>query len=374
MKNVIIVNPEDFSNLGIEGQSLAMREYFEAAAMQFIDFSKNDMEEAEAEIKASLKVSIVRMNDEYFVFGLTAIINNMSVYNETLFPNKNVFNLGDEAVSGIKVTPEIILRYASSEAVKKINGFEEAILKEGWRTNPDIIVQNEVSHPQIVLRGIREIVDDEAKTEQFGTYSYYYCDAQTIVSQQLINISYTRADLKEQFGFDFSGSEGRGAYFTCFGVPFHAYNSRMGNDTFCEFMCLLKSERDYDQLLWMIKSPLPSEVSVISLDEAQSYSQIPAIRDRQEMDDYHTALAISLPTYIEASLRYQKSLAPMNRIKSDKGIVASDEEIDHALNKLPSNIKKVRCPAKMFHHENTVKESVKDHTAVPNSNMTSNFK
>lgn len=308
----------EFLNLNIEEQSLYIRDLFERAAANYSSYSSRKEGE----------LSIVIHDDKAYLNLNDNDAQILTSYNETLFPNTKFIEM-EEGVSMIQVSKETLSRYCSAIALSKIPQINQLDTENDWRSNETIIDAPD-TELSIVFRGM---VDTEK------TASYFYCDAQAIISQQLINYQQVMlkrgiqgADLFKHLSFPVV--EGRGAVFCFAGVPFHAYNARTYNDLLGEYLELYHC--DYGKVYWKVDQQKLTEkgFSITPLTIGQGVSLLPEISQRQQAKDYLHVIRIPLTTYIAYSLKYQKSLLLQNRILIDEATRASDEAINQALERL----------------------------------------
>ncbi len=302
----------EFLDLDIEKQSLYVRNLFERAAANYS--SKN---------KGELYVFIHGHHAYLHLNDNDAQI--LSAYNETLFPESEFIEMG-EGLNMIRVTKETLTRYCSSMILATISEIDLLDSENNWRSNEAIFDVSGIE-PRIVFRGMNG--------PKF-TASYYYCDAQTVISQQLIN--YQQIMIKRDFQktdlfshLAFPAVEGRGAIFSFAGVPFHAYNAKIYNDLLGQYIGLF--DCDYNQVFWVVnqKSLAEKGFSFTQLTVDEGVSLLPEITKRQMGEDYLEAIRIPLTSYIAYSLKYQRSLPLKDRIYNDETAHASNKAIDQAL-------------------------------------------
>lgn len=318
-----------FIELEREDKSLYIRAIFEQAAICACKYDSADYEALCERLFDGVKnkqTCALVYNPEtksYLFVGDESTLSILTLYNETLFDSKNRFELS-ENVFATTIIADIIFRYTTSSVAKKLPGIEFFLENSSWRTNPNALMYKS-GEPLLAFRTLgyygETLIDSKLVTP-----AYLGCDANTVITEQLVNFKHFNQDPN----LDFSDSEGRGAFFCYKGIPFHRYNSNRGNDQLCQYMGLLSI--DDSKHLWLIKKlPKGSMVSSNFHEEFPSYTGFPSIASRLESVDYHVVLMMPLYRYIHFSLQHQRSLSVSDRIKNEADKQASDIELDEVL-------------------------------------------
>lgn len=302
----------EFLDLGIEEKSLYIRALFEQAAEHCAASQDDYPYLAIQDKKAYLTVD---NNDKAI----------LTTYNETLFPNDKFIEMGDDCCM-IPVSREILNRYCSANVLGTVPDIDTLDTENAWRSEA-AIMDSRGPEPLIVFRGL---------TCPQSTASHYYCDAQAVISQQLMNyqqVFKTRGILGRDLfqHLSFPAVEGRGAVFCFAGVPFHAYNARTYNELLGQHLGLFKC--DYDAYYWQINESVVGEKGFVisELKAGEGVSLLPGISSLQANRQYSFVLRLPLTQYIAHNLDYQKSLAIENRIVDQDGQRASSDKIEQAL-------------------------------------------
>ena len=328
------MNSAQFSELpDREAQSRYIRDLFEHAAQQCYPYDTPAAETQFQRMATNQNGCILLFTNDFTYLLVSSnkdTLDTLTQYNENAFPENQMFEL-DDSIHAIPVTTDQLLRYTSDEVIRAIPGFQTALAQIEWRTNPDALRFNEEGEPLFVLRGVGGDIENDV----LFTSSYFGCDAQTIITQQLINYQQCSDKHLEKLKIDFPSSEGRGALFSYHSIPFHSYNSVSYNDRLCQHAGIITSALNADLVVWPVKYPLPENkgFEIITIQDT-SYACFPEIAKRQKNSDYLKAIIVPLSFYILASLQYQRSLPRNDRIKKADLSFTTDEALDEAINEL----------------------------------------
>ncbi len=355
------INFSAFCHLDREKQSLYIRSLFEYSSQKPCMYGSEEYDKfVESLVDGDSTCSIVFNANSYWFVGDEDTLQTLTLYNETLFNLTERFAL-DDNVYATTVTPDTILRYTTYTIVGSIPGIQQAIDQSGWRTNAEVL---DYSHgePRIVLRGLATLDELNVKgggsaRHSFYTFSCLGCDANAIVTEQLINYKNVTKDHCLPL-LEFPLNEGRGAYFCYSSVPFHAYNSNLGNDKLCQYLGLLPPTLNYDAPFWQMQDRLSKVASfnmhVENIRDSTHYCCLPTIVMRQNISEYFNVLTMPLMQYVLAGLQYQRSLPREDRIKNQVNYQSMDQEIDNAI-------------IVLMHYMNNLDHSTKDNDEQMNS-------
>ena len=338
---MIFKTATQFSELDTEEKSLYIRDVFEYAAQNACEYDSDKFNTLVESIDdGELNCTIVHNDGAYLFLGNEETLTILTLYNETIFPKDNIFSFTGEDCRATTVTPDTFLRYVTAENVTKIPNVGAALSKSEWRNKEDAFLYDK-GEPLLTLRLVARHYQKGATI--VGTPSYLYCDSTSLISHQLTNCQNTHAS---PLPIQFPEAEGRGAVFSYGNVPFHAYNSRIGNDLLCQFMGLLPARLNYDDLYWKINESICSMNATLRMEKIGEDSPYACFTDiaKRCIDSHEIsgAILIPLPYYVLACLEYQQSLPQEYRIK-DKESQASDEAIEAAIMSLRDYLRTVKA-------------------------------
>lgn len=112
---------------------------------------------------------VVEYNNKLYIIVTQDNANNLTSYNESLFPEASHLAISDDEIMA-EINLDILRRYCSINALKNLNNL---LIKmesdyEKWKENPAILDKDK-GMMHIVVRGL---TSDGEKTP-----SYFYCDA-----------------------------------------------------------------------------------------------------------------------------------------------------------------------------------------------------
>lgn len=361
----------EFLETDIETKSLHIRNLFEQAAKKAIRF-----EQLEAIDSTQPFVCLLSGPGKFqFVSNNKAIFEILCQYKPMLFDEKAVYEL-DENIFGMEVSPETIFNYASSQAAANIPGLSDALKQSQWREKP--LLHSVSDSPMIVIRGCVGRYDTNPEAI-IVTPKDLACDANTIITEQLINFSQQLQRTQKSSLIQFPQLEGRGAVFSVCQVPFHAYNSYSRNDEFCNYLDLLRPQ---EGMFWKVTMKennllrLKGIIELIALDQLpyRQYTQFPTIKSWFANGYFQTALAMRLDDFVLHSLAFQASKEQQKRILRHDGSQATNEEIFSAVKTLQNN-RSIYLATKPDSEMKEGKDETTSHSVKPgikpNSNQTS---
>jgi hypothetical protein len=244
-----------------------------------------------------------------------------------------------EEVHMVKISAQTLLRYTNSsdiapEIQKQIN---QELEKDQWRSN--YLLDGDRGMPMICFRNCFDL-EDEASPLLTIKSSTVRCDAQAVVTQQMLNYWLTHDKNQNPVGLEFPASEARNSSFSFNGIPFHPYNKLSYNEEISNYVGFIIETEAGQFNDHVNRSKLP-EGSVIKLLKGTPYSQIPMIKKRQEaggfygsIRDYDQGIMLPLDGYIKLCLGYQLSLDKITSKQREDGTQASDKEIKAVIHHL----------------------------------------